>query len=289
MGSKKKAVPTAQKKDEMGDHMAAINRGYALMALDRPEEAIECFGKALEIKPDYREGWVIKAVALAMLKKFKEAISAIDEAIKINPGCPEVWNIKGLCLGYMEMYDEADDAFYEAVKIKPDYANAWYNRGCNYGNNKNHKEAICAFDKALNIDPDNAEVLFKKATSHVYRGNYLEAIAARNKAKGRQDRRQLRINGIDHCLSFQYWEAIECFCRYLGNDTDWGVIDLIEVVDSVMQGFLDLSESDIMTLSRKPKPLYIEWMAIHCTLNHRYDKAIEQIQKAKELRYGKKQ
>ncbi|MEM2900606.1 MAG: tetratricopeptide repeat protein, partial [Thermoplasmata archaeon] len=60
-------------------------KGTALYNLERYEEALECYDKAIELKPDSEEAWNNKGNTLRKLGKNKEAIDCYDAVLRINP------------------------------------------------------------------------------------------------------------------------------------------------------------------------------------------------------------
>jgi len=56
------------------------NKGVVLINLARYEEAIACFERAIELKPDYADAWHNKGVALDALGRQKEARAAYKRA-----------------------------------------------------------------------------------------------------------------------------------------------------------------------------------------------------------------
>jgi tetratricopeptide (TPR) repeat protein len=63
------------------------------------------------------------------LNKSDEAIKAYDKAIEINPNDSDVWYNKGLALDSLNKSDEAIKAYDKAIEINPQYSLAWYNKG----------------------------------------------------------------------------------------------------------------------------------------------------------------
>jgi tetratricopeptide (TPR) repeat protein len=61
------------------------NKGVALDHVERHEEAIECFDKALEINPKDANVWYNKGVTLENLEKYEEAIKCFSAALEIKP------------------------------------------------------------------------------------------------------------------------------------------------------------------------------------------------------------
>ncbi|MEQ8173258.1 MAG: tetratricopeptide repeat protein, partial [Candidatus Eremiobacterota bacterium] len=49
------------------------------------KEALECYDKALGLKPDYDVAWNFKGEVLYKQGKHEEALSCFNEALKIDP------------------------------------------------------------------------------------------------------------------------------------------------------------------------------------------------------------
>ncbi|WP_143288267.1 CHAT domain-containing protein, partial [Calothrix rhizosoleniae] len=85
-------------------------------------------------KPDQHEAWYNRGVALGYLEKYEEAIASYDKAVEIKPDYDTAWNNRGSALFYLRRYEEAIASYDKAVEIKPDYDTAWINRGIAAGN-----------------------------------------------------------------------------------------------------------------------------------------------------------
>jgi len=70
--------------------------------LEKQEEAIEAYNKAIEINPKYADAWYNKGVTLVQLERQEEAIKAFDKAIEIYPKYAGAWNNKGVALAIWE-------------------------------------------------------------------------------------------------------------------------------------------------------------------------------------------
>ena len=58
--------------------MLGITKGVNLGELERHEEAIECYDKAIELNPKYEKAWYNKGVNLERLERHAEAITCYD-------------------------------------------------------------------------------------------------------------------------------------------------------------------------------------------------------------------
>jgi predicted O-linked N-acetylglucosamine transferase (SPINDLY family) len=90
-----------------------------LHELERFDEAIAHYDKALSLKPDYVEGWSNKGNALKELKRFDEAIAHYDRALSLKPDYAEAWINKGVTLNVLKHFDEAIVHYEKALSLKP--------------------------------------------------------------------------------------------------------------------------------------------------------------------------
>ena len=78
------------------DVKVLVNCGHALYGLNRNEEAIEMYDRALRIHPTNEAAINNKGQALNKLKKYPEAMKCFDIALTINKNCDHALNNKGL-------------------------------------------------------------------------------------------------------------------------------------------------------------------------------------------------
>lgn len=78
-------------------YVSLVNKGVCLSRMDRFEEALVCYNKALELKPNSFEALVNKGNCLRGLGKPKEALKNYDKAIKINTKNEYVKNLRKSC------------------------------------------------------------------------------------------------------------------------------------------------------------------------------------------------
>jgi len=133
-----------------GDPMIWNNRGVALSALGRNEEAIGSYRKATELRPGYWMAWFNlgkatqrKANGMAgrpgrpagggmppeKERALEQAIEIYDRALSLNPAHPSTMNNKAVALRELGMYEEALSIYDELLGFDPMYAHAWHNKG----------------------------------------------------------------------------------------------------------------------------------------------------------------
>ena len=129
------------------------NKGAALHALGKHQDAIACCDRALGLEPRCAELWTNKGIALNDLRKYREAIACYDRALELNPRLAGVWNNKGNTLASLGRYSEAIACYDRALELDPRLALAWRNKGDALGSMKRHQEAIACYDRALELNP----------------------------------------------------------------------------------------------------------------------------------------
>jgi tetratricopeptide (TPR) repeat protein len=108
------------------------NRSLALQGLRRFEESFEASAKAVELAKSLggaeAESWNNHGVALGALNRSNEALAAYDKALSADPAGASAWNNRGLALHALGRPDEALASYDRAMALKPDYADPYWNK-----------------------------------------------------------------------------------------------------------------------------------------------------------------
>jgi predicted O-linked N-acetylglucosamine transferase (SPINDLY family) len=158
------------------------NLGNILQDLGRHDEAIACYTKALQIKPDYAEAHNNLGSALQELGRHDEAIERYTKALQIKPDYADAHYNLGNALKELGRHDEAITYYTKALQIKPEYAEAHNNLGSVLQELGRHDEAVACYTKALQIKPDYAEAHNNLGSALQELGRHDEAIACYTKA-----------------------------------------------------------------------------------------------------------
>jgi tetratricopeptide (TPR) repeat protein len=169
-------------------------KGNALLALNRQEEALESYQKAIEIKSDYSAPWYHQGIVLKEMGKVDQALNNFDQAIdgdgdfgKVTiadawgqkctifaeerryhqeafTACDQrvqlvsddyfAWKERGNALLELDREQEALESYQKATEIKSDYSVAWYNTAVVLQEQERLEEALNALDKAIQGDGD---------------------------------------------------------------------------------------------------------------------------------------
>jgi len=137
--------------------MAYNNLGVELDKQGRLEEAVECFLKALQIKPDYVDAHYSLGVVLEKQDRKEAAMDHYLQALRINPNYVRAQYNIGLSLSKQGRLEEAVDYYLQALRINPEYVDAHYNLANILIKQGRTREAIDHYRRVLRISPDYAE------------------------------------------------------------------------------------------------------------------------------------
>lgn len=197
-------------KNSPGRARSHNNYGTALSEAGKPEQAIDCFKKAIQLDPLYPDPLNNIAVSYSMIGQVDNAIEAIKKSIKLQPYYPEGYNNLASFLMQKKDYDQAEKALKQAIKLRPHYGKAYLNLGriyeaenklkdayeaykssCTKADFDNelgflnfgmmclrlhyYDEAIDALGRALAFNPQAFETSFYQATAYLLNNNSVKA------------------------------------------------------------------------------------------------------------------
>jgi tetratricopeptide (TPR) repeat protein len=156
--------------------MAYNNLGRELKSQGRIIEAIDCYHRALKIKPDHANAYYNLGIAYDKLGCYNDAIDAYKQTARIEPNDAEAYYRAGVACDKAGRYNEAVEAFKQTVSIRPDYAEALSNLGVAYGKLGYYAEAINACKQAVGIKPDYAAAHYNLGLAYFRAGDRNSAL-----------------------------------------------------------------------------------------------------------------
>ena len=131
------------------------NRGVALQNLNRWDEALISYDRALAIKPDYAAALTNRGNVLKDLKRFDEALSSYDRALSVEPNDVETLTNRGnVLLKELNRLEDAISSYDSVLATKPDYVDALYHKGIALQDLKQWYQALACYEQTLAINPD---------------------------------------------------------------------------------------------------------------------------------------
>lgn len=129
------------------------NLGNALLGLDRPQDALAAYDRALALNPQNIEAHYNRGNILAALKRFEQAVESYDRSIALNPNNAQVHSNRGSALASLSRIEAALASFDRAIKLDPNFAQAYANRGGAYAQLKQYDKALADYEQAFACDP----------------------------------------------------------------------------------------------------------------------------------------
>jgi protein O-GlcNAc transferase len=141
------------------NHFGALHLlGLIALQTRHAEEAVELFGKAIALNPEYVEAHYNRGLALMELHRPEDALASYDRAIALMPNLAMAYNNRGSALLDLKRPADALASYDRAIALQPDHAKAHGNRGMVLAKLRRYEEALAAYDKAFALDPDVAGV-----------------------------------------------------------------------------------------------------------------------------------
>ena len=103
--------------------------GNVLQKLDRQEDAVASYRKALELKSDYAEVHQHLGIALEKLGRLEEAVASFQKSLRLKPNYAIAYQNLGVALSKLGKLKEAVNSYRTALGVKPDFAEAHNNLG----------------------------------------------------------------------------------------------------------------------------------------------------------------
>src|SRR5208283_4608013 len=151
------------------------NAGNAYRALNKPDEAMACYRRALSLKPDYHEALNNMGSVLAEQGKPDEAIACYRRAVSLKPDFYEAHYNLGIALAEEGKPDEAIACYRRSVTLSPDSHMANFKLGNALAERWNMDEAILFFRRAVSSKPDFYEAHYNLGNALADQGKYEEA------------------------------------------------------------------------------------------------------------------
>ena len=144
------SFPNKQVMDEI---IEMYDQGYNKQVADKVEIIIKDFPNSFFL-------WYILGMVCLNLNRFEQAESRLRKAIELNPNFPDGYNNLGIVLLSNNKFEEAIDVFKKAIFLKSDFDEALYNMGIalkemnfKYPNPDLHIYILKLLDKETFVDP----------------------------------------------------------------------------------------------------------------------------------------
>jgi tetratricopeptide (TPR) repeat protein len=142
----------------------AINKAWALIQLDRTEEALELLSE-VELTPTMAQERIAFQPRLAQIYAltfdYDSAIVEMDSVIRLANGgyaddttLAELYTIRGKIIFLLYEWDRVLENFNHAIELDPNYALAYFERGILHYTMTQRENALADFQRYLELEPD---------------------------------------------------------------------------------------------------------------------------------------
>lgn len=143
-----------------------------LKASGHLEEALECFNRAIAMKPNNVAAINNRAIVLQALNRHEESLEALDEGLQVEPASYKLLTNRGTALRALDRRVEAMDSYDQALASKPDTPETLNNRGALLEDLCRYTEALEQYSKAIEVRPDFARAHFNAGMCHLRLGQF---------------------------------------------------------------------------------------------------------------------
>lgn len=131
-----------------------LTLGNALIQLDKTAEAIDCYRRAIELRPDFHEAYYNLAVAEVYQQNWISAKTAFQQVLKLNPNHAEAYYGLGKIAEQAEQYKTAAAYYWRSVQLNPNLAGAYFSLGETLVKLRYWDKAVPICYRAVQLNPD---------------------------------------------------------------------------------------------------------------------------------------
>ena len=198
------------------------NRGSVYADAGDFDRAIKDHNTAIELKPDFAEAYNNRGIAYYSKGDFDRAIKDYHRVIELKPDYVSAYNNLGIAYSKQGEYERAIQHYNTVIKLRPDFSEAYNNRGIAYWNKGDLDKTIRDFDTAIELDPNDAKVYSNLGAAYLRKGDFDRAIQNHNIAiKLDPGFAELYNNRGEAWLPLKQWEKARAdltFARNAGVD-----------------------------------------------------------------------
>lgn len=152
------------------------NLGTIYFLQRKYQQAVESYGRALDIRADYADAYFNLGLAYEKLNRDPEAMNAFRALLKVSPSHPGARFHLGCILMKHHQYREAEQEFASITLEHADHFESLVNlASCHLLQGKMDLAASC-YLRALEVSPGDKDVLFNLGVIHMRQGYANEAV-----------------------------------------------------------------------------------------------------------------
>ncbi|MBN1126122.1 MAG: tetratricopeptide repeat protein [Sedimentisphaerales bacterium] len=152
-----------------------FNKGLTLDAMERFEEAVRTYERALEISPDDPEIMNSLAVDYTRNGQYDLALATFERIQQIDPSFEPCFCNRIITYTEIDQHDKAEEMFYLAQQINPDCPICFYNIGNSLFSRQQFERAIWCWQRTAMLEPTHPQINYRIAQAYWAGGDIEEA------------------------------------------------------------------------------------------------------------------
>ena len=165
------------------DAQALFERGHQSFQSGDFREAVECFSRAIRLRPNVAAGYRYRALAHLEMGNRLDALNDFDAAIRLKSDDALLYVDRARVLFRQQSLDAAIADCDKALALDPGLAPVYGLRGDCFAANGESGKAFDDFERAIESDPDNAaDYRLSRADLHLELEEYAAAVQDANAA-----------------------------------------------------------------------------------------------------------
>jgi tetratricopeptide (TPR) repeat protein len=162
--------------------VAHFGRGAVLHRAGRPEAALDAYDQALRSAPDAAAIQLPRGDVLLALAEPRAAMAAFDAVLAEDPRRIRAMTGRAAALVHLDQFDAAKAAYRQALAVDPESIEAHAGLGCVWLVEREADQALAAFDRCIAAAPMTAKSHWGRGEALLLRQALAEALAAFDRA-----------------------------------------------------------------------------------------------------------
>ena len=142
-----------------------INYGTALRNIEKYDEAVDAYNRALDLEPNRTDALFNKGRALQAAAKYEEATATYESVITLDERDDQAWLNLGTVQKVSGDTKAAIYSFETAARLNPDLGPAYGNMGSILLDKAMYETALILFEQAIALDANDARFRYHKSST----------------------------------------------------------------------------------------------------------------------------
>ncbi len=156
---------------------AYSGRGFAFTRLGDWQRAIADYDRAIELEPQYAGTYHDRGVTYERMGDYRRALDSFGQAVELDPQLAGAHCGRGTAYRWLNDPQRALESYGRAIELEPRLANAHSGCGDVYYVLEDYARAIAEYDRAIKIDGKYADAYHNRGLAHERLGDYRRAAA----------------------------------------------------------------------------------------------------------------